>query len=577
MTFLGKRTRWLLRYAGKYKWHWLRMGVLSVPALGLMVVRPFLVRSLVDDVIAHRRAEILGFYLAGLFATVALERMAAYLLNLYHARVSTLVTANERRILHDRVLRAKPQWLARMSTGDLITRILSDMGDAGSVMGSFVPTVIVNAVYLAAVFCVLFFFSWELALIVVASIPLYYASIGAFGRQLQAESRKERGLLSEVTESAREVFEGALVIKVLSKCEYFSGRFSEVVRRWAEQAVRTWRVHIATQNVTTFITYVTPVVVLGYGGLHVIRGELTLGTLVAFFSYAAWVYEPIQIINSAIIELKRLEPTAERLYEVYQAPVETGGAEASPAGYALSLHDVHFRYDQGPQVLDGVTLTVDQGEKVALVGQSGVGKSTLVNLLARLWEPSGGSIQLGGINVLDFDLGHLRRFVSIVRGTDPLFTMSVRENIVLGEQVSQEDFETALRIAGVDNFLRDLPNGVNTLVEKGGGNLSDGQRQRIALARAIVRRPRILVLDEATSGVDGETEEAIYQGLKELDCTLLIVSHRLSTIAKADRIVVLDKGKVVDTGRHDELVSRSPVYRKILSQLTDPEEHARSV
>ncbi len=574
MTFLGERTRWLLRYAGKYRWHWLWMGVLFFPAVGLMALRPFLVRSLVDDVIANRRGEVLGFYLAGLFATVALERTASYFLNLYHARVSTSVTANEQRVLHDRILRAKPDWLGGVSTGDLITRMISDMGDAGSVMGTLVPTVMVNVVHLAAIFCVLFILSWELALVVLATVPLYYASIGAFSNRLQAEARKERALLSEVTETTREDFGGALAIKALSRWEYFSRRFWDVVRRWADQSVRTWRVHITTQNITTFITYVTPVLVLGYGGLHVIRGELTLGTLVAFFSYVAWVYEPIQILNSSLIELRRLEPTAERLYEIYQAPVETGGAELSPASFDLSLHDVSFRYDQD-LVLDGVSLAVPEGAKVALVGPSGVGKTTLVRLVGRFLEPSAGSVQLGGIDLKSFDIGQLRRFVSIVRGADPLFTMSVRDNIILGEPVSPEDFAAAVKIAAVENFVRDLPDGFDTLIENGGANLSDGQRQRIVLARAVATKPRVLVLDEATSGVDGETEQAIYGNLKELGCTLLIVSHRLSTIAKADRIVVLDKGKVADTGRHEELVARSPLYRRILSQLAEEEQKAR--
>lgn len=274
MTILiEEKTRWLVRYAGKYKRYWLIFGLLGLPVLGLMAFRPFLVRSLVDDVIANRRSEILGLYVAPLFATVALERLGGYFLNFYHARINTLVAAAERQILHARILRAKPQWLAGVSTGDLITRVMSDIRDASSIMGTLVPTLVANVVHLVVICGVPFFLSWKLGLIVAASMPVYYISIKAFGRRLEEAAKEERVLLSKVTESARETFDGALTIKTLLKWDYFNSRFSAVLKRWAAQAIRTWRLYCATQNFTVFITYVTPVVVLGYVGLYVIRDQ----------------------------------------------------------------------------------------------------------------------------------------------------------------------------------------------------------------------------------------------------------------------------------------------------------------
>lgn len=572
VNILGDRTRWLLRHGKKYRNYWLALALLFVPTLLVATVRPFLVRYLIDNVIATRRFDVLGLFLLGLVGTVVVERLLGYEVNVYHACTNHRVVANEQRLLYERVQNARPAWLARLPVGDTMTRILQDTNEIGPAMATTVPALLFNGAHLAVILGVLFYLSWKLALIVVATIPVYYLAINGFSGRLQSEMGKERAFLSALTDSLREKLEGMLTIKTLQKQEFFATRFAADTRRWADQAIRSMRIYVATQNLTTFITYVTPVVALACGGLFVMRGEMTLGTLIAFFSYMAWVYEPVQIMNGALIELRRLEPVADRFFEIYHAPGEQGGHPATvPAGWAVEYDAVHFRYD-GEPVLAGVSLRIGEGEKVAIVGASGSGKTTLASLLPRFYDPCKGTVRVGGVDVTALDLRQLRKAIVLVRGTEPLFTMTVRENIVLGEDVSEEEFDRAVTVARVDKFIHDLPHGYETLVEKGGSNLSDGQRQRIAIARAVLRKPRVLILDEATAGVDAETEEEIFAGLRRLEATLLVISHRLSTIMKADRVVVLDGARVVATGKHDELLSSCPLYRDIVSHQLVPTE-----
>ena len=219
-------------------------------------------------------------------------------------------------------------------------------------------------------------------------------------------------------------------------------------------------------------------------------------------------------------------------------------------------------------VLKDINLFIDQNEKIAIVGTSGSGKSTMMNLLVRLYEPTSGEILLDNKNLKDYNLQEIREHIKLVRGNDPLFNMSVKENIMLGDEFSEEEFNKAVKKAKVDKFIDLLDEGYNTIVGERGSKLSDGQRQRVAIARALIRKPKVLILDEATSGVDSQTEEEIFEEIKEYDMTLIIISHRLSTIRKADKVVVLKDGEIIGEGTHNELVESSPVYKEIIeSQL----------
>lgn len=304
-------------------------------------------------------------------------------------------------------------------------------------------------------------------------------------------------------------------------------------------------------------------VILSWGGYLLIRGEITLGTLIGFYSFMNWIYEPINEITDLFVSAKKTAPVYERLKKVYEMKEEKCGRMPLPLFESVSLVDVRFSYSD-KEVLKGVDLSLHRGESVAIVGLSGSRKSTLVSLLPRYYDAKSGRILVNENDIKEYLLKDLRREIVVVHQNDFIFNTTLKENITLGESFSEEEFERAVAVACVDKFVGDLEKGYDTVVGECGSKLSDGQRQRVAIARAVIRKPEVLILDEATSGVDSKTEEEIFEGLKELGMTVVIVSHRLSTIRKAEKIVVLDEGRVIDQRTHEELLERCDKYRQII-------------
>ena len=535
------------------------------PPLILMVLRPFFLRYLIDNIVTKDKGRLLIPFLLLFVLITILERLTSYLLNFYHIKVGNKVIKNEQIELYKHIGTLKPEYFASHSTGDITTKVLSDVQEVSSPMVLVLPSLIFNAIALVTYICVLATFSWKLTLITVCSMPLYYISLNVFSKRLQIASYDERVTYSKVNESIREKIEGIWTIKGLVKLPFFNRLFSEDVDNWISKRNLLYISHTGAQNLTYFITAIFPVIVLGFGGLSVMAGTLTLGTLIGFFSYITWIYEPINRINESIIELQCADPIAQRFFEILD---ESGEANAGKAGFTgegiVKFRNIRFSYNDEP-VLRDISFQVGANDTIALVGASGSGKSTIANLLCNFYQPSQGSIEIDHINIAAIELQELRNHIQIVRQHDYLFNLTVRENIVLDETFSPQEIMESCKDAGVDEFIDLLPEKYDTLVGERGSNLSDGQRQRICLARALIRRPKILILDEATSALDSNTEEKIFERLKTRNQTLIVISHRLSTICKADKVIVLSEGKVVDTGKHDDLIKKCPFYTNIIS------------
>ena len=566
---MNKYAKRLIKYGVKnYKRYMIILFLLGITTIVFASLRPFFLQYLIDEIISLQKISILPYFLIFLIGVVALERSFNYFFNTYHRKVNFLTIKNEQIKLYNKIQNSKFVEYSKIDSGDIMSRLLSDIDENAYTMALVLPTMIFNFLWLFVISLVLIYLNWQLSLIVFVSLPFYWIIIRSSQSKLQNYSKNERESFGKLTSSIKEKLDGQPVIKVLGKAKYFLDSISNDATNWSERATKVGIFQITILNIAYFINYITPVIVLGIGGLFAIRGNMSLGTLIAFYSFVPWIYEPISIINENLVQIRRAEPLSQRFFEIFDLPEEeSDGIYSFPKNYDIKYNKVSFTY-KDELVLKDINLFIDKNEKIAIVGTSGSGKSTMMNLLVRLYEPTSGEILLEDKNLKEYNLQEIREHIKLVRGNDPLFNMSVKENIMLGDEFTDQEFNKAVKKAKVDKFINLLDEGYDTMVGERGSKLSDGQRQRVAIARALIREPKVLILDEATSGVDSQTEEEIFEELKEYDMTLIIISHRLSTIRKADKVVVLKDGEIIGEGTHNELIESSPVYKEIIeSQL----------
>jgi ATP-binding cassette subfamily B protein len=557
--------------------------VASVVGQAANGIGPVVQKVVVDDGIVHHTRSVTPWLVA--LAVLALITFGlAFVRRWVGGRVSLGVQHDLRTSIFDRLMRLDFAGHDKLRTGQLVSRASSDLGLVQQLL-AFLPIMLGNIVMIVIALVAMVWLSPLLTLVMVVALPLMGITAMRLRTTVFPATWEAQQRAGEVAGVVDESVTGVRIVKGFGAEQREIHRLEDAATLLYRSRVRLVRLQAKATSALAAVPAFAQVAVLALGGWMAMRGHLSLGTFLAFSSYLVQLVAPIRMTALVIAATQQARAGGERILEILDANAEVvdhpgaidladhlGTREHTAGGCAVSFSDVRFGYTSSEPALDGFTLLVRPGEVVALVGGSGSGKSTVTALLPRFYDVSGGAITIDGIDIRDVTLASLRNEVGVVFEEAFLFSDSVHENIAYGRpDASREQVRAAARVAGADRFIDALPEGFDTVVGERGLTLSGGQRQRIALARAIVSDPRILVLDDATSAVDTTTEEAIHAELRSVMAgrTTLLVAHRASTVRLADRVVLLDGGRVVDEGQHDELLARSSPYRSLMGDEVD--------
>jgi len=475
--------------------------------------------------------------------------------------------------LYRHIQRLSLSYHGRRRTGATVSRLINDLNAATGVLNQGVISVSMDLIYLIGVSVFLLVYDWRLASVSLCVLPLYGLAFHVVNPRLREVSRTVQEEMEEMSGEATEKLAGLAVVKSFVREKTEELRFFRRHRRYYEQALRRVKLRTFLQTTAEFLQAFGPVVVLFYGGYRAVVGTLTLGDLLLFNGFLGHLYLPTRRLADYSAELQEKLAALDRVFEVFdERPDITDAAQPvvlrQPVA-RVTFDDVWFAYEPDTFVLEAVSLDIPPGRAVAFVGRSGAGKSTLVNLVPRFYDATRGAVCVDGRNVRDISLRSLRDHIGIVAQDCVLFSGSIRENILYGRKgATESEMREAARMAHVDEFVGLLPNGYGTVIGERGLTLSGGQKQRLSLARAFLRDPRILILDEATSSLDSHSENIIQDAIAELmrGRTTLVIAHRLSTIVDCDLVVVLENGRIVQQGRHTDLVAVDGPYRRLCAE-----------
>ncbi len=545
--------------------------VALIVTAAISLILPVAVRRVVDGF--NEGSLLLNAYFMAALAFIGLLAVGTALRYYLITRLGERVVADIRKAVFNRVITLSPAFYERVLTGEIISRITTDTTLIQSVIGSSISVALRNFMILIGGMAMLIWTSAKLSGLILLVVPLVIIPLVVMGRRLRALSRENQDWIAASSGAASESLLAAQTVQAFTHEGATRNHFSEVTERSFDAALKRVGVRSAMTAIVIFLIFAGVVGVLWVGARDVYAGNMSVGALVQFVIYAIMVAGSTGALSEIWGELQRAAGATERLAELLSAedPLTDPANPVPlprPVTGRIDFEDVTFHYPSRPDMsaLEDVTLSIKPGETVALVGPSGAGKTTIIQLIQRFWDPERGAVRLDGIDLRDMARSDFRQAIALVSQEPTIFATTARENIRFGRlDASDAEIEAAARAAHAHDFLMSLPNGYDSFVGERGVMLSGGQKQRIAIARAILRNAPILLLDEATSALDTESERLVQDAVDRLSesRTTIIVAHRLSTVLKADRIIVFDQGRIVQQGRHDELVAQSGLYQRL--------------
>ncbi|MEP6763916.1 MAG: ABC transporter ATP-binding protein [Gemmatimonadaceae bacterium] len=507
-----------------------------------------------------------------ILVAVALKNFFVWLAGQIGAQLQEYVARDMRNSLYSHLLRLPLGWFNRNKVGQIISRMLNDVNNAKMVVTELVTRSIWSAAQVIITLAAMFSASWQLALASLIIAPLTIGAIQPVLRKLRKGYRKLGNDQGEITSLLQETVSGIRLVKSYGAEPHEEAKFVDRNTKFAQGYVRISRLSLVSQPITETLGTVTAVVLLWYGASLALASppRMAPATLITFLLYVMRLLQPLKQLSQVQPAAQQSLASAERIFEVFDAPTETAvdrGTIASPSfDKEVRFEGVTFAYDSNAAALSNISFTARKGEIIALVGPSGAGKTTLVDLIPRFIEPTNGLITLDGVDLRKIRLDALRALTGIVSQDTVLFNDTVRANVAFGKRdATQEQLDAAASAANALGFIRELPEGWDTNLGERGARLSGGQRQRLAIARALLSDPPILILDEATSALDAESERLVQEAIDRLflNRTVFVIAHRLATIQHADKILVFDRGQLVEEGTHGELILHGGTYARL--------------
>lgn len=565
-------------YLKPYARHEVLIFVLMLGGVLLSLPQPLAVKLLVDKVFIEGRTSLLSLIMVGLLLAFGLQALLTWYQNYLSNFIYQRVLVDIRHALFDHLQRLTPNYYHNAQTGDVMSRILNDTVSLSTLIATVLSRVLTDALTLLAILALMFMFDWKLSLLSMLVLPGFIITIVKFNKRVRGANAQIIWQRSRISAFLQEAVTMLKLTQMFTREGHMSERFLTRADKFSEANMNATMTSTAANLVAGFFIFLGPLVVLWYGGLLVINKALTIGSLIAFYSYLGRVYGPMNSLASVNMEVQAALAGIARVFQLLDTTPSVHESShptvIERVRGEIEFRNVSFSYPGRPEVLKGISFRIAEGSRIAIVGPSGAGKSTIIDLLYRFYDPAEGGIYLDGCDLKELGIGFLRRQISIVSQDTLLFDTTIYENLAFGKEgVSREDVEEAARIANIHDFIAGLPKGYETIIGERGVKLSGGQKQRIAIARALLRNSRIIVLDEATSSLDSIGERKIQAALEHLITgkTVIIIAHRLSTIQDVERIFALNDGVIIAEGTHPELLQASDLYKDLYAKQFNPE------